>query len=317
MKRAMVIVIAALLVLGQVSVAAETTTTTTEDEAAREQEEAKVKKKKKKLGRTEILQSSGYARYNRLSWGHTLFINLGNSYYFDTTEIDGTIASDIEIVKQPPASSCSYAAPYVYCSTVEPFAGKFRIKVNYPDRDSAWMDLVVNPIDTVEMQFTMLQSMDPARFVDGSYRIHGNLSVVSNPSYYSDFWDSGLDQAFRNDGLFQQVTVHDKNLGTETFIPLPEEQDSSEFCEVGITSKISVIVRPGVQDPFIQGAQCYVSKKKLVKSFTYQAGMPSFEIEWKKAGKCKIVIMYGKTILKYKFKIVNREKQEPWPTGVW
>ena len=40
---------------------------------------------------------------------------------------------------------------------------------------------------------------------------------------------------------------------------------------------------------------------------------PSFEIEWKKPGKCKVVVMYGRTTLKYKFKIVNREKQEPWP----
>lgn len=286
-------------------------------ESEKEQEEAKVKKKKRKIKRTPILQSSNYAMYDRLSWGNTLFINLGNSYYFDTTEADGVIASGIEVVTQPPLSSCSYQAPYVYCSTVKPFGGKFRIKVNYPDRDSAWMDFVVNAIDGVEMQFTMLQSMTPARFVDGSYRIHGNLSVVSNPVYYGDFWASGLDNAFKKEGLFQQVSVHDKNLGTETFVPLAESQDASEYCEVGITSKISVIVRPNSQDTFLQGAQCYVSKKKLVKSFTYKPGMQSFEIEWKKPGKCKVVILYGKTTLKYKFKIVNREKQEPWPTGVW
>lgn len=324
MKKVALTVVILLLAVSQTvradTKASTTPNTTQENDKKKEEEkkeEEKVKKKKKKIRRTVILQSSSYARYDRLSWGHTLFINLGDSYYFNTTEIDGVAASGIEVVEQPIASNCSYQAPYVFCSTTKPFAGKFRIKVNYPDRDSAWMDLVVQAADTVEMQFTMLQSMEPGKFSDGSYRIHGNLSVVSNPAYYGDFWSSGLDQAFGKEGLFYSVRTHYNSLGTETFVPLPESQDPSEYCEVGITSKISVIVRPGMQDTFLQGARCYVSKKKLVKSFTYQPGMPSFEIEWKKPGKCKVVVMYGRTTLKYKFKIVNREKQDPWPTGVW
>lgn len=271
----------------------------------------KAKVKKRKIKRTKILTASGYAQYNRLPWGHTSYVNTGGTYFWDTSKIDGDAGVSISVIKNTVVGgTISWQSPYVVTSSTM-FGGRMLVQVTFASGDVEYMDLIVSDPESGEptMEFTILQRLKPAAFMDGAYQDASTQWCSFKPSYFSDYVSSGKG--------FSVVKIFDTDQATETWQPIPEELDPSEFCEVGIDTRISVIPKGQGYDTFLQGAQCYVSKKRIVQSFSYRAGSPSFDITWKKPGKCKIVIMYGDKIRKFKFKVIDKVKNDPWPISSW
>ncbi len=256
------------------------------------------KKKKNKIKRTKILKASDYAVYDRLPDGHTLFINNGYPYYFDTTKITGEIARSITILYNSVLyGDATLSGKYLLITSGFMFGGRMRIQVNYATSECKFVELRLGHKDlTPMMEFTMLKHRDV-------------LCLDPNLSY---------DDA--SDGSYTGLPVYaDPDTRIDTYIP-----NESDVMEISVDTQLSIIPFFGDFDTFAQNTECYFSRKKYVKSFDYKPGTPSFELRFKKKGKGYVVLTYffpkagGGWVTethKYKFIIIDEHKETPYIGG--
>lgn len=255
----------------------------------------KKKKKKSRIKRTKILKMSDYAEYNRLPDAHTLFINNGYPYYFNTTKVTGEFASSIDVLYNSVLYGEAYLqGPKLTITSSFMFGGRMRIRVNYPVSECEYVELHLGHKDlTPMMEFTLLQ--------------HREVLAV----------DPGLSYDDAEEGAYRGLPVYaDPNTRIDTYIP-----EEGDVMVIGVNSQLSIIPFWGDFDTFAQNTECYFSRKKYVKSFTYVPGTPSFELRFKKPGKGYVVLTYffpkadGGWVTethKYKFIIVAGDKNDPY-----